>query len=96
MLGSHCLKVWCSTQGATALSSREAEYYAMVEGAVRALGVQGIGKELGVEACGRSLVLGTDSSAAKSLGSRRGAGRIKHMEVRWYWLQEQVRRGGFY
>ena len=31
MLGKHCIKTWCASQGALALSSAEAEFYAMVE-----------------------------------------------------------------
>eukprot|EP00973_Karenia_brevis_P020664 2837740-Karenia_brevis.AAC.1 len=36
MLGGHCIKTWSATQGAYALSSAEAELYAMVEGVTRA------------------------------------------------------------
>ena len=35
----------------------------------------------------------TDSSAAKSFASQRGLGRMRHMEVRKLWLQEEVRQG---
>ena len=35
----------------------------------------------------------TDSSAARSISSRRGAGRVRHMDVRRVWIQEKVRRG---
>jgi len=35
----------------------------------------------------------TDSSAAKSITSRKGAGRVRHIEVRELWVQEQVTRG---
>ena len=37
--------------------------------------------------------IGSDSSAAKSLGSRRGTGRIRHLETRWLWLQLEVAKG---
>ena len=40
MRGEHCLKTWSTTQGPIALSSAEAEYYAMVDGVVRAFGAQ--------------------------------------------------------
>ena len=94
-LGEHCLKAWCSTQGALALSSAEAEYYAMVEGVLRARGLQSIGREIGMDGAERSvgLELLTDSSAAKSFVSTRGAGKMRHIEVRWFWLQEEVRAG---
>ena len=90
MLGAHCLKTWCLNEAAIALSSAEAEYYAMVEGATRGLGMRTMMAELGVS-CGIFLV--TDSSAAKSLGSRRGTGRIRHFETRWLWLQAEVAEG---
>ena len=38
--------------------------------------------------------LGTDSSAAKSFVSRRGLGRMRHLEIRDMWLQREVREGG--
>ena len=38
-------------------------------------------------------VLGTDSSSAKSITERRGAGRIRHMHCRMLWLQERVDPG---
>ena len=34
-----------------------------------------------------------DSSAAKGFASKRGVGKISHMEVKRLWLQEEVRRG---
>ena len=39
------------------------------------------------------LELLVDSSAAKSFVSKRGAGKMRHIEVRWFWLQEEVRAG---
>ena len=35
----------------------------------------------------------TDSIATVSISSRRGAGRVRHVEVRELWAQEKVRRG---
>jgi len=35
----------------------------------------------------------TDSSAAKSFVSRRGLGKMKHIEIRDLWLQEEVLEG---
>ncbi len=37
--------------------------------------------------------MNTDSLAARSISSRRGAGRVRHVEVRELWVQERVRRG---
>ena len=101
-MGPHCLKTWSVTQGAPALSSCEAEYYAVVGGATRALGVQAAAKELGVSAADQVIgvtagdqviELSTDSSGAKSLASRRGSRRIRHIETKWLWLQHVVAIG---
>ena len=95
MIGSHCIRAWCSTQGALALSSAEAEYYSMVEGVLRARGMQNIGREVGMDGATQSvrLELLVDSSAAKGFVSKRGSGKMRHIEVRWLWLQEEVRAG---
>ena len=93
MLGDHCIKTWSSTQGAVALSVCEAEYYALVEGASRVKGIAAMAKELGIEAEVEVMDALTDSSSAKSFASRRGAGRIRHIEVRWLWLQDEVAKG---
>ena len=34
-----------------------------------------------------------DSSSARQLIGRRGVGRLKHMEVREFWLQDEARAG---
>ena len=93
MLGEHCIKTWSSTQGAVALSSAEAEFYAMVEAVTRAKGLASLAKELGFEEIGNVIHLGTDSSAAKSFVCRRGLGKMKHLEIRDLWLQKEVYEG---
>ena len=35
----------------------------------------------------------TDSSAAKAVGSRRGLGKLRHIELKYLWVQELVRDG---
>ena len=34
-----------------------------------------------------------DASAAKSIASRRGLGKVRHIEVNQLWLQEKVNNG---
>ena len=82
MYGGHCWKAWSSTQGAVALSSAEAEFYAMVEGTQRGKWAATVAKELGVQLGGEGLTIKTDSEAARSFVSRRGLGRMRHIEVR--------------
>ena len=76
-----------------ALSSAEAEFYAMVDCVIKAKWVGTIAREMGLGEVDKVLVLGTDSSAAKSFVSRRGLGRMRHIEVRDLWLQIEVAAG---
>ena len=92
MLGNHCIKTWSSTQGAVALSSAEAEFYAMIEAVIRAKGVLNVMKEIGFKVAAH-VQLFTDSSAAKSFVSRRGLGKMRHLEIRDLWLQREVGLG---
>ena len=92
MLVKHCIKTWSFTQGAVALSSAEAEFYAMIEAVIRGKGVVSIMKELGFNTDGKTALF-TDSSAAKSFVSRTGLGKMKHLEIRDLWLQREVGLG---
>ena len=92
MIGKHCVKTWSTSQGAVALSSAEAEFYAMIEAVIRAKGVINVMIELGFEVQ-QELQLHTDSSAAKSFVSRKGLGKMKHLEIRDLWLQREVALG---
>ena len=72
MLGEHCIKTWSATQGAYALSSAEAEFYAMIEAVTRAKGLLSLACELGFKGLSNVVQLSTDSMAAKSFVCRRG------------------------
>ena len=78
-VGRHTLRAWTSTQTTVATSSAEAEFYAMVEGASRGLGLRSMLGELGVVT--GVVELHTDSSAAKSFASRRGLGKMRHVDI---------------
>ena len=93
MLGGHCLKTWSATQHAIALSSAEAELYAMVEGVTRAKGLLTLAQEIGYSGISNVIRLGTDSSAAKSFVCRRGLGKMRHLQIRDLWLQKEVADG---
>ena len=90
MFGGHALKTWSSTQGNIALSSGEAEYYGLVKGASVALGVRSMLGDMGVTVRVR---VSTDASAAKGIASRRGLGKVRHIEVHQLWVQERVASG---
>ena len=88
MVSGGVVKTWSTMQATVAQSSGEAEYYAMVRAAAEALGVQSVMRDMGWEIAIR---LWVDSSAAKSMASRIGLGRVRHMEVKFLWLQEAVK-----
>ena len=90
MMGKHVVKTWSTTQAVVALSSGEAEYYGLVRGGSLGLGVQAMLRELGVK---KKLRLKTDASAAKGIASRKGLGKIRHLEVNQLWLQDKVASG---
>ena len=62
----------------------------MVKGAAEGMGVKAMAEDLGWR---MEVEVLTDSSAAKSIASRRGLGKVRHMEVRWLWLQAMVKDG---
>jgi hypothetical protein len=61
-----------------------------VKAASESLGIQALAADLGWHLKVR---LWVDSTAAKSIASRTGLGRVRHLEVRFLWLQEVVRKG---
>ena len=95
MVGDHLIKSWSVSQGAYALSSAEAELYAMVEAVTRVKGLMTLAYEVGFRGLSNVVHLGTDSSAAKSFVSRRGLGKMRHLEIRDLWLQKEVSEGKF-
>ena len=90
MWGAHCLKSWASTQATVALSSAEAELYALTKGASQALGMMTLLEDFGFTT--RS-VLHTDASAAIGIVRRAGLGKLRHLNVRYLWLQNHIRSG---
>ena len=86
------MKSWSSTQGSIAMSSGEAEYYACTKVAAEALGIQSLAADLGWVL---PIVIFIDASAAKSVASRIGLGKLRHLEVKYLWLQEAGRKGRF-
>ena len=88
MINGTVVKHWSRTQATRALSTAEAEYYAVVTGAAEGLGMQSMMADLGVTAQVR---VWTDSNAAKAIASRRGLGKTRHVELRFLWLQEMIK-----
>ena len=92
MHGNRCIKSWSTNQSAIAISSGEAEFYALVKGSSELLGMMSIAKDLHVPLKGH---LHSDSSAAIGISQRRGLGKVKHMHTQYLWVQERIRNKDF-
>ncbi len=90
MLGGHCIKTYSQTQETIALSSGESKICGILKAAAMGKGVKGLLEDLGV---GVEMQVNTDSSAAKSITARRGAGRVRHIEVRELGVHDRVAKG---
>ena len=87
MLGDHPIKSWSSTQSVIALSTGEAELYAINKTAASGLGVQSILHDLGIHI---DICVFTDATSGKAMASRRGLGKVRHIAVNELWIQEHV------
>ena len=77
------------TQATPALSSTEAEYQSMVSNAARLLMIRQVMEEVGLPK--QTIRLGTDSSGARGVCLRHGVGKIRHLELKYLWLQKAVK-----
>ena len=90
MRDAHCLKVSSHTQSTISLSSGESEYYGIVKCAAIGLGARSTLSDFGMCA---DVVVRTDSSSGLAVGSRRGLGRLWHVQTRYLWVQQRVQQG---
>ena len=81
---------WARTQKTRALSSAEAELYAIGSGAIEGLGAAQL---LQVWQCKAVPLLLTDSQGALAVCKRRGPGRMKHVELKMLTVQEWLKTG---
>jgi len=88
--GQHPLKAWSITQGVVALSSGEAQYFAMVKAGSQCLGIKAMLSDFGLRS---RIKLITDASVAQGIAARRGLGQVKHIEVNQLWLQDRGNKG---
>ena len=86
-LDDHAIKTWSSTQSVIALSTGEAEMYAINKTAASGMGGNSILHDLGVNL---DLRVFTDATTGKSLVTRRGLGKVRHIAVNELWLQSHV------
>ena len=77
-LGGHCIKSWSSNQTIIALSSAEAELYALLKGASQSLGRKSMGADFRDEL---NIGLWSDASAAIAISQRSGLGKLRHIQT---------------
>ena len=82
------VKSWSKSQSVIARSSAEAEFYVLNKGLTEALGLRSIARDLGYE---MRIRVHVDSSAAKSMVSRSGLGKTRHINVEYLWSQEVMK-----
>ena len=88
-LGWHTIRTWSSTQATVAMSSAEAELFALTKGASTSLGLISLARDLGLQLDAK---VHSDASAALAIAQRQGLGKVRHLRVQYLWVQEKVRR----
>ena len=88
MIAGGVVKTWSSTQATLSLSVGEAEYYAMIKAAAEGFGIQALAKDVGY--CFQ-LRNWADSTTAKAIATRIGLGKVRHMEVKYLWVQQAMK-----
>ena len=84
-MGEHVIKTYCKQQKVIALSSAEAELYAMVAASAETLALQAYANDLGIEL---GCELYCDSAAALGISQRAGIGKVRHLRTQGLWIQE--------
>ena len=88
MLGGHTLKAYTRKQKVIAKSSAEAELYAAALGASAAKGVQSMMRDWGFAV---QPVLNIDAKATEHILHRQGIRKLKHIDVAYLWVQDEIR-----
>ena len=88
MSGAHALKAYTRKQKIIARSSAEAELYAAALGASELKGIISLMRDLGQD---KKPVLTIDAKATEHILHRQGIGKLKHIDVAYLWIQDEVR-----
>ena len=86
-MGDHIIKAWSSTQTVIALSTGEAELYALNKASAQGLGLQSLLSDLGIDL---EVRVHTDATTGRAIVTRRGLGKVRHIAVNELWMQEKV------
>ena len=86
-VGGDAVKTYSRNQKTIALSSGEAELYAIVSGIAEAIGIQSFWAEFCFKYKIRCF---SDSSAAVGIVKRDGIGKVRHLQTQFLWVQEMT------
>ena len=86
-IGEHFIKGWSKTQASVTLSSAEAELVAMCKLAAEMIGLGSVAADLGKD---MKIIMYADSSAAIAIAKRRGAGKLRHINIGLLWIQDKT------
>ena len=84
------IQSWSRLQSVTALSSAEAEYYALTTGLQESRAIQSTLAEIGYEV---TIALYSDSSTARQSAEKVGLLHVKHLSLKMHFLKEAVQAG---
>ena len=91
-LGTCLIKSWSTSQNTMAMSSGEAELYALTKFASQVTGMVSMASDFGQRLQG---TVKSDSTAAIGIANRTGlGGRSRHVRVQYLWIQEAVQSKG--
>lgn len=93
MVGALRVDASCNRQSVVALSSGEAEFYAITRGAAAGRMTVQMWNCIGFK--NLPLVIRTDSNATKGVCNRKGVGKVKHLDLKELWVQDSVAKGEF-
>lgn len=86
--GDHLIRSISRTQANVALSSAEAELYAMVHAGSEGLGARAMGLDVGRDL---SPHLHVDASIAIGIAQRKGFGKVRHLDAQSFWSRDALR-----
>ena len=92
MIGRHLVKSFSKQQKVVALSSAEAETYALVLASCETLGIQAYSADFGLT---HKTEMFADASAALGIIARAGLGKVRHLCTQALSLQETRQEGRF-
>jgi hypothetical protein len=93
MMGSGAVSWSSKLQTIIALSTTEAEYVAAVEAGKEIVWLRNLLSELGYKFAGPSTLKMDNQSAISVAKNPEHHGRMKHLDLRFYWLRGAVERG---